>query len=91
MLEETIDRGSDENLMPINMLKMLFQRTPILELNKCINKKVILHTYNISSIQQLGICRVTIKHKDIELPCSFFVVPGKGTALLGMLDCKKIK
>ena len=51
------------NLLPVNMFKMLFSRTPIEELNKYINKKVRLCTYNNFSIPQVGICRVTIKNK----------------------------
>ena len=32
-----------------------------------------------------------IKYKDIELPCSFFVVARYSPELLGMLDCEKLE
>ena len=44
----------------------------------------MLKTYNQSNIEQLGMCTVKFRHKDICFRCSFFVVPGAGPALLGM-------
>ena len=44
-----------------------------------------------SRIPQVGICRVTLQHKDIDLQCSFFVVPVNGPAFLWMLDYKKLE
>ena len=38
-----IDTGSDGNLMPIRMYKMLFPHTNINELNKAINKIGVAH------------------------------------------------
>ena len=32
-----------------------------------------------------------MKHKNIELPCSFFVTPRNGPTLLGMPDCEKLQ
>ena len=86
-----IDTGSEGNLMPSNMFKMLFPRTPITQLNKNINKKVRLCTYYSLNMSQLGTCSDKIKYKDIELPCNFFVAPGNGPALLGMLKCEKLE
>ena len=37
------------------------------------------------------ICHITIINKGIEYGCSFFVVPGNGPALLGMLDFELLK
>ena len=59
---------------------------PITELNKYINRKGRFNAYNNSCIPQLGICRVTIGHKKVELPYTFFIVPGYGPLLLGVPD-----
>ena len=64
-LDSIIDTSSDDTLMPINMFSKLFSRTPIAELKKYIHKEVTLHAYDNSSVPQLGVCRVTIKHKDV--------------------------
>ena len=37
-------------------------------------------------IEQLGMCVVTIKFKNFNKQCMFFVVPENGQALLGMPD-----
>ena len=37
-------------------------------------------------IEQLGTCMVTIKFKNLNKQCLFFVVPGNSQALLGMPD-----
>ena len=55
------------------------------------DKKVILHTYNKSSIPQLGVYRVNIMHKDKQKPCRFFAVPGGQPLLLGMPDVEKLE
>ena len=39
-----------------------------------------------TSIPQLGICNLTIKHKYKQKLHRFFVVPGNGPAILGMLE-----
>ena len=49
-----MDTGSVSNLMPIKMLKGFFPDTKITNLNKPLDKKVILHTYNNSCILQNG-------------------------------------
>ena len=46
MCEYKIGSGSDGNLMPINMFKVLFLNTTIVDFNKSIDIKVVLHTYN---------------------------------------------
>ena len=38
-----------------------------------------------------GLCRVTINNKGIEYQCTFFEVSGNGPALLGMINCKRLK
>ena len=50
-----IDTGSDSNLMPLSIFRSLYLNTTITELNKCINKKIIVNTHNNSCIPQLGI------------------------------------
>ena len=42
--------------------------------------------YNLSTITQLGICKVKIEHNNKQKICNFFVVLGNRQALLGMLD-----
>ena len=74
ILDYKINMGSDGNLIHINMLRTPFPKTPIAELNKYIDK-TSLCAYNNSCIPQLGKCKVIIKHKNIELPCDFFVLP----------------
>ena len=39
MCEYEIDTGSDDNLMPTKLFKLLFQNTTKVDLNKCIYKK----------------------------------------------------
>ena len=47
-----------------------------------------LHMYNNICIPQMGICQIVIINEGIKYKCSFFVVPGNGSALLGMPECK---
>ena len=57
------------------MFRSLYPKTTIPVLNY-IKKRVILCTYNNLCIPKLGICNPTIIHKNVELHCSFSVVPG---------------
>ena len=66
---------------------MLFPNITSADLNKCIDKKVVLCTYNSLYIPQIGICKITLTYKDIESQCSLFVVPRYGPALLEIPDC----
>ena len=56
--------------MPINMLKMLFPRTPTTELNKYINKKDRLYEYNNSQHNTIK-CMSSSKYKGIEFHVVF--------------------
>ena len=47
-------------------------------------KTVILKTYNQSSIEQLAVCTVRLRHKDKDTEYKPFSVPGDKQALLGM-------
>ena len=48
-------------------------------------------TYNKTTITQLGTYKVIIEHKNNRKRCQFFVVPGNGQALLGMLDTDAVQ
>ena len=47
------------------------------------NKSIILRIYNNRNIFQLRACIVQIEHKNKELTCKFFLVPGQRSTLLG--------
>ena len=52
--------------MPTNMFKVFFfSQTITADLNKCIDKKVVLHAYNNLCISQIGVWKVSIAQKDI--------------------------
>ena len=72
MYDYKIDNDSNGNLMPVKMFKVLLANTTILDLNNCIDKKVVFHTYNNSYIPQIVTCKVTVTHKDIGFQCSIF-------------------
>ena len=40
---------------------------------------------------QLGTCRVKLMHKNVEMLCSFFPVPGNSPSLIGMPDCERLQ
>ena len=52
------------------------------------NNSVILKTCNQSSIEELGVCLVRLRHKDKGAKYRFIVVPGDWPALLGVSDVK---
>ena len=68
--------GSDLNLMPFIVFRIIFPRSMMEELNDTIDKSTVLKTYNQSNIQQLGRCTVKIRHNDKCVKCRFFVKPG---------------
>ena len=67
--------------MPVSMFQMISKNMLTTKLNKYKNKNIRLHACNQSNILQLALCRVTVSIKNVELPYSFFVVPGNGPAL----------
>ena len=87
----TVDTGSDGNLIPIEMFKMLFSHTIMTDPNKSIDWNIIFCTYNNLCIPQIGIWRVTIINKSIKFQCIFSVMPGNGPALLGMPECERLQ
>ena len=75
MCEYKIKSGSDGKLMPIKISKVLFHDTNSADLNKSIDEKVVLHTYNNSCIPQMDVWKVTIIKNGIKFICNFFIVP----------------
>ena len=75
-----MDAGSDGNLMPFRVFRILFPRLTMAELNATINKLILVKTCNRSNTEQLNRCSVKIIHNDKCIKCRFFVVPGDGTA-----------
>ena len=55
-----LDTGNKGNLMPIKIYESLFLQTNLAELNKSINKKIVLHTCSYSCIPQVGICHIAV-------------------------------
>ena len=53
--------------MTIRMYKTLFPYTSINEVNKSINKNIVLHTYHNPCTPYIDICRVTINNAGINL------------------------
>ena len=86
-----IDTGSNGNIMPLHIFKKLFPGVTNVWLVETINKHILLKHYNKRPITQLGTCKVTIEHKNNRKKSQFFVVPGNGQALLGMLDTEALQ
>ena len=75
-----IDTGSDMNLMPFQMFKILLPSYTMVELNAT----TMLKIYDQSNIEQLISCPVMIRYNNKCVKCRFFVVLGNGPALLVM-------
>ena len=81
-----IDTGSEGNIMWLYMFQKLFANIGKDQLKRSVKGNIKLKMYNGTHIMQLGTCMVQIKFKNIMKRCTFFVVPGNGQVLLGMLD-----
>ena len=79
-----IDTGSDRNIMPEHIFKIVFPEVMKEQLAATKNKYVILKTYNKTTVSQLCMCTVLIEYKSNKKRCKFFIVPGNGLTLLGM-------
>ena len=79
-----IDIGSDGYLTSISSFKFIFPNTERDQLNQTKHRTIVLRTGNLTSIFQLGFCKVQSKYKRKELSLQFFAVPGCGLALLGL-------
>ena len=73
--------------MPFSTFKKLFPQVKMEQLTKHKDKSVIVQTYD-KCISQLWVHIVSIRHRDKQKVCRFFVVPGNGLVLLGKLDIK---
>ena len=58
--------------MPLKILKSLFPKAMIELLHATENNSLILKSFNNSSIEQLGVCSVWLKHKDKGIRCRLF-------------------
>ena len=56
-----IDTGSEGNIMPLYIFKKIFKNNMLAQLKQSIKNHIRLHTYNGTSITQLGTCAVFIK------------------------------
>ena len=87
MVPYKVDVGSDGSIMPFNIFTKLFPRAKMAQL--VVKKHATkLRTYNHTTITQLGGCKVEIENNDKckNKKCIFFLVPGNGEVVLGMLD-----
>ena len=66
--------------------RILFTKSTISALFATKNNSIILKAYKQSSIEQLGMCTVRLRHKDKDTKCRIFVVSADSPALWGMLD-----
>ena len=70
--------------MPITIFKNLFPRATMEKLLKHKDISVISDIYNKTSMPQLGVYIITIKHKDKQGLYILFLVLGNNPALLGI-------
>ena len=84
-----VDTGSDWNIMPFNIFQILFPRATKEQLVTRGNKNT-QKTYSRTTLTQLSICKVKLKHNNKHKTCNLFVVPGNGQALLGMSDIETL-
>ena len=61
-----IDTGSEGNLMLLYIFNKLFRNELVEQLKKSIKSNIKLKTYNGMQIEQLGMCVVTIKFKNLK-------------------------
>ena len=60
------------------MFKVLLPKARASDINKCIERKAVLHAYKNVCIPQTCVCKITIAHNNIYFQCNFFSVPGNG-------------
>ena len=75
MVAYKIDTGSDGNIIPELMFKILFPKVTDEQLATTKNKHILLKTYYKTRITQLGTCTVLVEHKNSKKKCKCFVVP----------------
>ena len=86
-----IDTGSEGSIMLLFLFKKLFRNTTEEQWQKSIQSPIRLKMYNKTHTTQLGTGMVVIEFKNIKKRCVFFVVPGNGQVLLGMLHIAALK
>ena len=86
MVPYKVDMGTGGNIIPLHIHKTLFSNINNEQLAAIKNNNIQLPMCNKTAITQLGICIIELEHKNNKRKCRFFVVPGKGQALLGIPD-----
>ena len=82
-----IDTSSEGQLnATVYISEFFFRNKSVEQLERSIKSNIKLKTYNGMQIEQLGMCVVTIKFKNLKKRCVYFVVPGNNQALLRMPD-----
>ena len=79
-----LDTGADTNIISEETLKKLVPR-PALK-----KSPITMRAYNSKLIPSLGVCQVTLKHKDRDMSAVFEVVPSNRQALLGSAGCERM-
>ena len=72
--------------MSLDIFNVSFPEATLQKLAKHKDKMVIFCTYNTLKIMQVVVCSVTIRDKNIDTLCRFFVVTRGNPVLLGMPD-----
>ena len=84
MVPYKLDMGCSGNIRPFNIFKKLFPYTTEDSLVAA-KDTTMLRTYNSTTTIQLGKCGVVIENNNKYKKIIFFVVPGDGDVLLGIL------
>ena len=80
-----VDKSSDGNIIHLHIYKKIFPTATKEQLAATKNNNIQLKLYNRTAITQLSMCKLKLQHHYKQKNCKFFVVPGNGQALLGML------
>ena len=78
-----IDSRSDGNRMQFIFFRTLFPKSAI-EAFHATKYSVILKANSQSSIEQLGMCAIRLRHKDKTVRCRFFALPGNSPVMIDM-------
>ena len=75
--------GSDGNIMPLHLYKDYFlgQQKNNWQQPKIRTCPIKMHT-TITTITQLGLCKVKIEYNNVQKMCKFFVVPGNMASIV---------
>ena len=78
-----IDSRACGNLMPLSMLKSLYNQLPS---STTVNNAVCLLDYNKQEIKQLGTCHVSVKFRSTVKRVHFYIVPDRLKPIIGVSD-----